>query len=155
VQKIETNSDCERVIAFLLEQFRTYNISSTEQNDIREGVYESIADNQSSYWFATDGDEVVGAFGVAPNWLRNGGYEAGWFAVSEQHRRKGVGSDLLAKAEEFIQSRNGRFLLIDTGATDAFRVARAFYQANGYTAVSRIPDYWGEGEDKIDYYKSL
>lgn len=74
-------------------------------------------------------------------------------AVSAEYRRRGVGKQLLKKAEEEVKKR---------GATRAFLEVRSnnlpamnLYEGGGYTAVRRRERYYPDGEDAFVMSKRL
>jgi hypothetical protein len=46
-------------------------------------------------------------------------------------------------------------LVIETSHLDEFASTRAFYGKRGYTRVGQVPDYYGSGDDKVIFWKSL
>jgi len=157
IKIVKSKIEVKKVIGFLSSK----EAFELEMNDFRQrarkdAVYGSLAKDNHRYWFAEDDKgAVIAAIGIGENERRNGGYDLGYFAVHKDHRRKGLGSLLLQEAEAFARSKNGRFILIDTGDTALFQPARLFYEKSGYQAVSHIPDYYEEGDGRIDYYKKF
>ncbi|WP_183192538.1 GNAT family N-acetyltransferase [Brevibacillus fluminis] len=64
-------------------------------------------------------------------------------AVSEQLRRKGVGSILLAHAEKVLRERCVYCMFAMTAADDYDVIA--FYGKNGLVPVATLPDVYGQG----------
>lgn len=60
--------------------------------------------------------------------------------VDPNHRRKGIGSTLLQKAEEWAQEKNLRFIML---STMEFWSAQKFYEKNGFSL-----EYVREGFEK-------
>lgn len=126
-----------------------------EKEMVKKQPYESLERDSSRFWFVEKSGDVIAALGVFENEFKSGGYGAYYFAIHENFRRQGIGSGLLETSEKYIKENNGRYLIIESCDIDSYRPARNFYQKNGYTAISYIPDYYVIGEGRIDYYKRL
>jgi ribosomal protein S18 acetylase RimI-like enzyme len=74
-----------------------------------------------------------------------------WIGVSPRGQGTGVGTHLLQHAEHTIAAFGARLLIIETSAAAPLASARSFYEANGYLACGRVPDFYGEGEAKVIY----
>jgi ribosomal protein S18 acetylase RimI-like enzyme len=46
-------------------------------------------------------------------------------------------------------------LLIETSGVDDFEAQRRFYRGLGYTEEARIRNFYGSGDDKVIFWKSL
>ena len=46
-------------------------------------------------------------------------------------------------------------MIADTPGDAGFAAPRGFYAAKGYDEEHRISDFWGAGDDKVTYWKSL
>ena len=57
--------------------------------------------------------------------------------VSEKARGTGIGSDLLAKAEQFAVEQGIEQALLESTSWQA----RPFYEKHGYTVLATLPDY--------------
>jgi ribosomal protein S18 acetylase RimI-like enzyme len=90
-------------------------------------------------------------FGPAP--MTEGTFDLYWIAVDPDDQGHGLGGRLLAAAEEEIQSRGGRLLLIETASQDSYAPTIRFYEGSGYTIVSRVRDYYRPGDDKLIFAK--
>ncbi|MDQ3098741.1 MAG: GNAT family N-acetyltransferase [bacterium] len=149
--------EAERVVRFLSSK-RAFSleITSFRVNARKEAVMDSLSNPKHKYWYVYNSiNEVIAAGGVNENERNNGGFYLDYFAVHEDLLRQGLGNLILQEAEKFVKSVNGRFILIGTGSTDEFAAASKFYENCGYTQVSKIPNYYEIGDDRIDYYKKL
>lgn len=154
--QVKNPDEAERVIAFLCSK-EAFDLEMNEfrKETRRDAVYGSLIKDSHRYWYVEETGKVIAALGVAENERENGGYHLDYFAVHKNFRQKGLGFSLLKKAEDFVKSRAGRYILIDTGDTKTFTPARKFYEKNGYEAVGHIPDYYEKGDGRIDYYKKF
>lgn len=82
-------------------------------------------------------------------------WELFWIGVRASALGTGVAASLLSDAEATAKSMDASILLISTSSTDATARARGFYIKHGFTQVGQIPNYYGAGDDKIIFYKSL
>jgi ribosomal protein S18 acetylase RimI-like enzyme len=72
-------------------------------------------------------------------------------AVDPALKRRGIASDLVHRAEEFVRREGGRGLYVDTPVTN--EVGRSFYEALGYRQAYVMPEYYDEGLDGVTYLK--
>lgn len=75
--------------------------------------------------------------------------------VDATRQRQGIGSRILLAVEEAIRFVNGRLLLIETSDKSSFERTRQFYRKHGYSEVSRIPDYYTDGDGKASFVKRI
>ncbi len=74
-----------------------------------------------------------------------------WIGVDPAWHGRGVGDALLSFVESEVRRRGGRMLLIETSALPPTARARRFYEKRGYAVCGRVPDFYGEGDDKVVY----
>jgi ribosomal protein S18 acetylase RimI-like enzyme len=74
-------------------------------------------------------------------------------AVDPALKRRGIASDLLHRAEEFVRGEGGRGLYVDTPVTN--EIGCSFYEALGYRQAYVMPEYYDEGLDGVTYLKLL
>jgi ribosomal protein S18 acetylase RimI-like enzyme len=72
-------------------------------------------------------------------------------AVDPDLKRRGIASDVVHRAEEFVRAEGGRGLYVDTPVTN--EVGRSFYEALGYRQAYVMPEYYDEGLDGVTYLK--
>ncbi|HET7010564.1 MAG TPA: GNAT family N-acetyltransferase [Anaerolineales bacterium] len=132
---------------------------SAEDVECVEELLEDYFDDpdQEDYTFLTaeDSGEVAGYACYGPTPLTKGTYDLYWICVAGGHRRRGVGQVLLTAVEEAVLEEGGRLVTIDTSGLPAFAGTRAFYEGCGYRAGSRVPDFYGPGDDLVKYYRNL
>ena len=92
-------------------------------------------------------------FGPAP--MTDGTYDLYWIAVDPDDRGRGFGQRLLATAEDEVRARKGRLLLIETASQASYAGTVRFYERAGYVIVSRISDFYRDGDDKIVFAKRV
>ncbi len=79
------------------------------------------------------------------DWARLG--EIGWIAVSEEHRRKGIGSALVGMMTEFAREKGLRKIYVNTSMEAGG--ALHFYIRNGFQPEGIMKDFYKDGEDGI------
>jgi len=72
-------------------------------------------------------------------------------AVDPALKRRGIASDLIHRAEEFVRAEGGRGLYVDTPVTN--EIGCSFYEALGYRQAYVMPEYYDEGLDGVTYLK--
>jgi ribosomal protein S18 acetylase RimI-like enzyme len=83
-----------------------------------------------------------------------GTYDLYWMAVDPVLQGNGIGTALLAEMERRLAGV-ARIIVIETAGRADYAPTRVFYQARGYLPVSRIPDFYAEGDDQIVFVKYL
>jgi ribosomal protein S18 acetylase RimI-like enzyme len=78
-----------------------------------------------------------------------------WICVHPDAQNKGVGRALQGYAEDFIRSRGGQRVVLETSGKPSYSLARNFYHAAGYVTVGRILDFYKPGDDCLVYCKAL
>lgn len=85
-----------------------------------------------------------------------GVWELFWIGVLPDSHRAGVGSTLLADFEGIARASGARTLTVSTSSLPATDKARRFYAARGYErAAEDIPDFYGPGDSKVTFTRSL
>lgn len=98
---------------------------------------------------------LVGFLLIGPTPATSGTWDLYWIAVHPLAQGSGVASALSRFAESIVVSRGGYWLIAQTSGRPSYARARAFYEKQGFVALSRIPDYYRRGEDLVTYGKRL
>lgn len=98
---------------------------------------------------------VVGYIAYGPTPLTNGTYDLYWMAVAPDHQGSGFGRELMDWLEKKAAAGGGRMVLIETSSQPKYEPTRQFYVNRGYQEISRIPDFYKPGDDRITYVKHL
>ena len=108
-------------------------------------------------WFSTanEAGEVIGFGYCVPEQLTNGTYNLLAIGVRADRQGRGIGSKLMRHAEVALATARKRLLLVDTSGTEDFAPIRRFYTKLGYVQEAVIRDYWGQGDDKVTFWKRL
>jgi ribosomal protein S18 acetylase RimI-like enzyme len=83
-----------------------------------------------------------------------GTYDLYWMAVDPAHQGSGLGTALVVAMERSLPGV-ARLVVVETAGRADYAPTRAFYEARGYRAVSRIPDFYAPGDDQVVYVKYL
>jgi GNAT superfamily N-acetyltransferase len=83
-----------------------------------------------------------------------GTYDLYWMAVDPALQGTGIGSALLTEMERRLAA-SARLIIIETTGRPDYTGTRAFYQARGYSAISRIPDFYAPGDDQVVFLKNV
>lgn len=106
-------------------------------------AYARSADQHPS-WVAVDDGADVGIITVVPHADRAA--EVHLLAVRPGRHRRGIGTQLLRRAEAHLRGRGVRFLQVKTlapsKADDGYARTRAFYEARGFVTLEDFPDLW-------------
>jgi ribosomal protein S18 acetylase RimI-like enzyme len=98
---------------------------------------------------------VVGYLSYGPTPLTEGTYDLYWMAVASGEQGRGHGRELVNWLEEEVRVAGGRMILIETSSQPKYEKTRRFYTGLNYKEVSRIPDFYRRGDDRITYVKYL
>ncbi|HZU71940.1 MAG TPA: GNAT family N-acetyltransferase [Acidimicrobiales bacterium] len=118
-------------------------------------------DQFEDYWLAhtaavvvaKDGDRVVGAYYLKPNFVGRAAHiaNAGYF-VSASHRGRGLGEEMVRHSME--EAVRLGFDALQFNLVFESNPARRLYERLGFRAVGRIPDAV-DGEAAIVYWRAL
>ncbi len=82
-------------------------------------------------------------------------YDLYWIAVHRLDQGSGLGRRLLAETEARIRAEGGGRVYIETSEKDLYRGTRAFYRRAGYRKAALLEDFYGPGDAKVIYVKTL
>jgi ribosomal protein S18 acetylase RimI-like enzyme len=98
---------------------------------------------------------VVGYICYGPTPLTEGTWDIYWVAVAQHGQNRGIGSALIASAENEIKKAQARLAIIETSSLPEYEKTRRFYKRQGYELIGRIPDFYASGDDKLILRKRL
>ena len=98
---------------------------------------------------------AVGYICYGPTPLTEGTWDIYWIAVAQGEQSRGVGSALIALAEDEIKKAQGRLAIIETSSKPEYEKTRRFHNRQGYELIGRIPDFYAPGDDKLILQKRL
>jgi D-alanine-D-alanine ligase len=146
--------DRQVVLSFLAE---TGFFRPDEIDIARELIDAAIAEGPKGHYqsfVARVNEETVGWVCWGPTPCTRGTYDIYWIGVATAWQGRGIGRTLTNFAEQAIAECGGRLFVVETSSRDVYTPTRRFYEALGYNEASRIPDFYGPGDDKIIFLKS-
>ena len=111
----------------------------------------------SGYYFSfvEINERVVGYSCYGPIPCTKDSYDLYWIALLHGFRGRGIGRDLLQRAEEKIGKMGGRRIYVDTSSREQYEPTRSFYRACGYEQEAVLKDFYSPGDDKVIYVKQV
>lgn len=111
-------------------------------------------------WLAVESgaDGVVSAAQFAPEPFADRMWNLYFIAVDPAHQGSGIGTSVMSYVETDLLGRGeeqARTLIVETSSTDQYAPTREFYRGLGYDEEARIREYYGPGDDKVVFWKSL
>lgn len=107
-------------------------------------------------WLSCEIDGSVAGFCYAvEEMLAEGTWNMLAIGVGAETQSRGIGARIVGVLEDNIGQLGGRIVIVDTSGTEPFARARDFYRQNGYVQEATIRDFWGPGDDKVVFWKSL
>lgn len=100
-----------------------------------------------------DGKKILGYYCTGKRPLTDGVFDLYWIVTNPEYPKKGVGKSLLTHAEEFVLSKNARWLLAETSSKDDYAAARNFYLRNRYSIIAEINDFYSVGDNLMVFGK--
>ena len=149
------NIDREKIQTILIE---TGNFHDYEITVAMELIDAYINDkNQKDYYIFVDeeSDIIRGYVCVGPRPMTKSTYDLYWIAVNPSVQSKGIGSKLIKYAEDFILSKGGKLILIETSGKPSYEKERHFYQKNSYDKITEIKDFYDKGDSLVIYGKYI
>lgn len=82
-------------------------------------------------------------------------YDVYWIAVHLDFQGQGLGRMLLAESERRIASAGGRRVYVETSGREQYAPTRRFYERSGYCREAVLTEFYGPGDDKVIYLKTV
>ncbi|MCG3155606.1 MAG: hypothetical protein DKINENOH_02213 [bacterium] len=100
-------------------------------------------------------DGVIGYVCFGPTPMTEGTWDLYWIAVAPPYQGSGIGRALTEFVENYVISRHGRQLFIETSSQAKYQPTRQFYLRRNYQEIARLPDFYTVGDDRVIYRKLL
>jgi len=132
---------------------------SAEEIDIAaELVMERIEKGRASgyeFILLEEGGKLAGYACYGPIPGSETSYDLYWIAVNADRQGRGLGREILARAEEAMRRRGARHIYVDTSSSDRYGPTRGFYLGTGYTVAATFADFYRPGDGKVIFVKTL
>lgn len=137
---------------------RETGVFSDEETDVALELIDTALNTrgQKDYIIYTgvgENGDVAGYYCVGPTPMTASTWDLYWIAVSPSFQGRDFGRTLLEHAEELVVSRGGKLLIAETSSKPSYDATNRFYRNNGYLELSRIRNYYREGDDLVVYGK--
>ncbi len=120
---------------------------------------ETIAkgEEKSGYFWvkAEDEDGLVAFANYGKNSFSTHSWDLYWIAVHDGSRNKKLGTLLLGAVEDGVRKAGGKILWIETSGRPLYKPTEEFYKRNGYTLAASLKDFYGPGDPKQVYSKTV
>jgi ribosomal protein S18 acetylase RimI-like enzyme len=97
--------------------------------------------------------QVVGYICYGQNSMTVSTWDIYWIDVVNSLQEEGIGRELMIAAENNIKKAGGKLVWLQTSSLPVYVRINRFYINLNYTPVCRIADYYGPGDDQIQYIK--
>jgi len=131
---------------------------SDDELETFAGMFREYADGAlgpGHAWIVVEEEGLQAAAYYAPEMMSDGVWNLYFIGVRGAARRRGDGEALVAETERALREGGARMLLVETSSIEQFVPARRFYAKNGFDEEARIRDFYGPGQDKVIFRKSL
>ena len=158
IKVLKDKQTAQRVVDFLTgPNAFSQTWAPNEKKIVKQAVEDSLNAKNHRYWYVEVDNMIVAAMGVRENKYGSGGYvmDEDYLAVHKDYRRKGIASQLLKEVEKFVKQQHGRYIHVLSCDISSYAPARSFYLHHGYKQVAEIPNYYVEGEGRVDFFKQL
>lgn len=138
---------------------RNTNVFDLGEIHILNELLDDIQNNPDTSYILfeeTEGKDVAGfcIFGKTPMTKFN--WDIYWIVVDRNFQKKGIGTRLLRRIEDFIIRKDQKpGIRIETSTVARYAAARSFYRKMGFNEVGLISDFYGENDNLVTYWKSV
>jgi|AGTN01.3.fsa_nt_gi Acetyltransferases len=107
------------------------------------------------FYIAERENQTVAYINYGPTPCTVAGWDIFWIAVRKDLQNAGLGKALIEMAEKRIKASGGEKIWIETSSRADYFSTRMFYRKNGYAEITRLPDFYDTGDDKVIFVKNL
>ena len=125
---------------------------------IEQALLMYVADSTTKPTFAAEADGRLAGFITLTRHFPQS-WEVHCIAVAARHRNAGIGSALLAHAEQFVRSQGATVLQVKTVAATSpspeYAETRKFYEARSFIPLEIFPELWNARNPALQLVKLL
>jgi len=135
--------------------------SPEEAEGLLGGVLDSLSEGQLPAEHAalacrpSEDCPAVGWSYCAPDQYAEGVMNIWWIGVAPSAYGTGAGKALLSHVERAAAASGYRIIVIETSDQPLLARARSFYLRAGYAECGRVPDFYGPGDSKVIFSRSV
>lgn len=108
------------------------------------------------FWFkVTEENRILAFANYGKNEFSTHSWDLYWIAVHQDFRNHKLGKSLLKAIEESVRQKGGKILWIETSGRPLYNSTEEFYKRNGYELQASLKDFYGPGDPKQIYAKTL
>jgi GNAT superfamily N-acetyltransferase len=122
---------------------------------VEDALSKGQAGSGYHFIFAEEAGQAVGYVCFGPIAGTQASHDLYWIVVDDARRGAGIGRLLEQACVEAARALGGRRIYVDTSSREQYTPTRAFYRACGYDEVARLDDFYGPGDGKVIFVKSL
>ena len=160
IVRAATSADTDQIERLALDN---HMFQPDEMGDFREMLAGYLDGSMEGHrWLVAESPErpgtVVGGAYVAPEPFADRMWNLYFLATAPDAHGSGAGTALIEQVEADLRSAGpdvARTLIVDTSSTDDYADSRAFYARRGFVEEARIRDYYGPGDHRVVFWKSL
>lgn len=97
--------------------------------------------------------KVLGYHCTGKRPLTDAVYDLYWIIADPESEIKGIGTELVKHAENFVKEKGARWLLAETSSKESYSRTRNFYLRNNFSIVAEINDFYSAGDNLIVFGK--
>jgi len=107
-------------------------------------------------WFtATINDQPISLAYCVPEKFTEGTFNLYAIGVRKDCQDKGIGGKMMDYLENLLREKGHRILIVETSSAPELELTREFYKKKNYSKEAVLREFWGEGEDKVIFWKKL
>ncbi|KMK76251.1 GNAT family N-acetyltransferase [Alkalihalobacillus pseudalcaliphilus] len=157
LSSVQINELCDLLIK-VVEDDASIGFLAPLKKDVATEYIKSVITPSNLLLVAKINEKIVGSVQLELATKQNATHrsEIAKLMTHPDYRRKGIGRQLMVKAEEIAREHNRSLMILDTRKGDA---SNYLYQSLGYLEAGQIPNYALSSTGKLDttvyYYKVL
>ena len=123
--------------------------------ELLDHAFKTPGQKDYNFFVAQARDKVAGYVCWGPTPGTRGTFDLYWIATDPALQGKGVGSRLMAAAENEMSLCGGRLCVVETSGLASYEKTRRFYLQSGYSLAAKVADYYAPKDDLCIFTKRL